>query len=159
MSAALEIEAQGSNFEDLVTEGFAKARQGAVLVVEARGFHPTRVRWLGQQLGQLIPGAAVHPAGDSLFVILVRHAGPAEAWLMVERLRRQLGKTGWERAVVASACWPVQGSSPMDVVAAALASLFDERMRVEAELHRADVLIDFDGGAFNWASAGELLSG
>ena len=146
MSAAREIEEQGSSFEGIVTEGFAKARQGAVLVVEARGFHPTRVRWLGQQLSQLIPGGAVH-------------AGPAESWLMVERLRRQLAKTGWERAVVASACWPVQGSSPMDVVAAALASLFDERLRVETELHRADVFIDFEGGAFNWASAGELLSG
>ena len=159
MSAAEDYREQNLTFEDIVNEGFAKARQGAVLVVEARGFHPTRQRWLGLQLAQLVPGGAVHAAGDSLFVILVRHAGPAESWLLVERVRRQLAKTGWERAVVASASWPVQGSSPMDVVAAALASLFDERTRVETELHRHDVFLDLDGGGFNWASAGELLSG
>ncbi|MDP1825353.1 MAG: hypothetical protein Q8L48_19000 [Archangium sp.] len=157
--SAQEAEQQPSSFEDVVNEGFARARQGAVLVVEARGFHPTRVRWLGQQLSQLVPGSAVHPAGDSLFLMLVRHAGPAETWLLVERLRRQLMKTGWDRVVVASGCWPVQGSSPMDVVAAALASLFDERFRVETELHTRDIFVDIDGGAFNWSSAGELLSG
>lgn len=159
MSAAQETEDPTSSFEEIVNEGFARARQGAVLVVEARGFHPTRVRWLGQQLGQLVPGSAVHSAGDSLFLILVRHAGPAETWLLVERLRRQLAKTGWERVVVASGCWPVQGSSPMDVVAAALASLFDERFRLESELHSRDIFVDFDGDGFNWSSAGELLSG
>lgn len=159
MSAAERYPQPESNFEDLVDEGFALARQGAVLVVEAPGFHPTRVRWLGQQLAELVPGSAVHAAGDSLFVILVRHAGPAESWLLVERVRRQLAKTGWEQAVVASASWPVQGSSPMDVVAAALASLFDERSRLEGEQHRRDVFLDVDGGGFNWASAGELLTG
>ena len=159
MSAAESYGEPSPTFEDVVNEGFARARQGSVLVVEARGFHPTRLRWLGRELGQLVPGGAVHPAGDSLFVVLVRHAGPAESWLLVERVRRQLAKTGWERAVVAAATWPVQGSSPMDVVAAALASLFDERSRLETELHKHDVFLDLDGGGFNWASAGELLSG
>ena len=79
---ALEIEAQGSNFEDLVTEGFAKARQGAVLVVEARGFHPTRVRWLGQ---------ALERTHGCLVVLRVQLEGVNEPWVTkvkadVERL-------------------------------------------------------------------------
>jgi hypothetical protein len=159
MSAAQQWQ-QTSSFEELVSEGFARARQGAVLVVEASGLPAPRVRWLERQLVASIPGGAVHLAGDALFVIIVRHAGPAETWLLVERLRRQLGKSGWERAVVASATWPVQGSSPMDVVAAALASLFDERTRFEHELSQREVWIEFEGhGGFNWASAGDLLSG
>ncbi len=163
MSAAREYEAS-SSFEALVAAGFERARQGAVLVVEARGLPAPRVRWLERQLSALIPGGAVHLAGDALFVIIVRHAGAAETWLLVERLRRQLTRTGWERAAVASATWPVQGSSPMDVVAAALASLFDERSRLEHEWSQREVWLQLDeqhggGSGFNWASAGELLSG
>lgn len=159
MSAATKWQ-ETTSFEELVSEGFSRARQGAVLVVEAQGLPPLRVRWLERQLVTSIPGGAVHLAGDALFVIIVRHAGPAETWLLVERLRRTLAKSGWERAVVASATWPVQGSSPMDVVAAALASLFDERSELEQEVNRREVWLDLEGhGGFNWASAGDLLSG
>jgi len=159
MSAAAKWQ-EPTSFEELVSEGFSRARQGAVLVVEAQGLPPLRVRWLERQLVSSIPGGAVHLAGDALFVIIVRHAGPAETWLLVERLRRTLAKSGWERAVVASATWPVQGSSPMDVVAAALASLFDERSELEQEVNRREVWLDLEGhGGFNWASAGDLLSG
>jgi hypothetical protein len=159
MSAARQFD-PGSTFEDIVSEGFSRARQGAVIVVESRGLPAPRVRWLERQLMTSIPGGAVHLAGDSLFVILVRHAGPAETWLLVERLRRQLVKSGWEHTLVASATWPVQGSSPMDVVAAALASLFDERTRFEQERGQHEVWLELEGhGGFNWASAGDLLSG
>ena len=159
MSAAREFE-QSATFEEVVGEGFSRAGQGAVLVVEAQGLPSPRVRWLERQLASFIPGGAVHLAGDTLFVIVVRHAGPAETWLLVERLRRQLNKTGWDQAVVASASWPVQGSSPMDVVAAALASLFDERSRLEREWSRHEVWLELEGhGGFNWSSAGDLLSG
>ena len=115
MSAAVELADSTLNFERVVESGFGDARQGVVIVVEARGVHP-RGR-LGQLLAILIPGGAVHAAGESLFVILVRHAGPAESWLMVERARTKLREAGWDRVAMASACWPIQGSSPMHVVA------------------------------------------
>ena len=156
MSAAQPQEAPTPNFEQLVEDGFSRARQGAVLVLDARGAQPS---WLSRKLAQLVPGGEVLDAGDSLFILLVRHAGPAESWLLVERARRQLKEWGWNRAVMASACWPMQGSSPMDVVAAALASLFDERTRVDAELTKADLQVEVDGSGFWWGAAGELLSG
>lgn len=158
MSAALQTEAS-TRFEALIGEGLAQARQGAVLVVEASGFPPARVKWLQRQLEQVVPGAAVQPAGEGLLVFLVKHAGPAESWLLGDRVRRQLTLTGWEGAVVSSASWPVQGSSPMEVMAAALAGLFDERSRLDRERAERDVLVEVDGQAFDFCSAGELLSG
>lgn len=159
MSAALQYREETS-FEEVVVEAFGGARQGAVVVVEAKGLPGPRLPWLERALVASVPGGVVHLAGDALFVIVLRHAGPAETWLMVERLRRQLPKQGWDRTVIASATWPVQGSSPMDVVAAALASLFDERTRLEHEWSRREVWLEIDGhGAFNWDCAGELLTG
>ncbi|MFZ5439234.1 MAG: hypothetical protein ACOZQL_04455 [Myxococcota bacterium] len=147
-------------FEALVSEAFGGARQGAVLVVEARDVPAPRLPWLQQLLSTSVPGGAVHLAGEGLLLIVVRHAGPAETWLLVERLRRKLPRSGWERVVVASATWPVQGSSPMDVVAAALASLFDERTRLEQEWSHREVWLEVDGHVgFNWGYAGELLTG
>ncbi len=156
MNAGQPLEEPLSNFEQLVEEGVSRARQGSVLVVDARGTQPA---WLRRKLALLVPGGELLDAGDSLFILLVRHAGPGESWLLVERARRQLKEWGWHRAVMASACWPMQGSSPMDVVAAALASLFDERTRVDAELTKADLQVEVDGSGFWWGSAGELLSG
>lgn len=156
MSAALPLQEPTLNFEQLVEEGFSRARQGAVLVVDARG---AQLGWLSRKLSLLVPGSEVLDAGESLFILLVRHAGPAESWLLVDRARRQLKDWGWPRAVMASACWPMQGSSPMDVVASALASLFDERTRADAELTQADLQVEVDGSGFWWGAAGELLSG
>jgi hypothetical protein len=48
----------------------------------------------------------------------------------------------------------------MDVVAAALASLYDERERLERRISEREVRLEVDGHEnFDWASAGELLSG
>lgn len=145
--------------ETLVREAFSAARQGAVLVVEGKDYHPTRVRWLGHQLARDIAGAEVHRAGESLFLVLIPHAGPAEAWLVVDRLKRSLARTGWERAVVASATWPVQGSSPTDVVAAALAALFDARARLERETPGWTWAFDVDGQGLSFHAEAELLTG
>lgn len=159
MSAAQQYQDE-SSFEALVAEAFGGARRGAVVVVEARGVPAPRLAWLHRALTSYVPGGVVHLAGDGLFVVIVRHAGPAETWLLVERLRRKLPRHGWDRAVVASATWPVQGSSSMDVVAAALASLFDERTRMEREVSRREVWLELEGhGGFNWDCAGELLTG
>ena len=51
------------------------------------------------------------------------------------------------------------GQAELDV-AAALASLFDERTRFEQERGQHEVWLELEGhGGFNWASAGDLLSG
>jgi hypothetical protein len=159
MSAAKQLEPDVS-FEDLVDEGFEGTREGAVIIVESRGVPFPRQRWLARQLEGWLPGGVVHQA-ESLFVVLMRHAGAAETWMLVERLRRQLKKSGWDHVVVGSASWPMQGSTPMDVVAAALASLSDERERSEREWAMRELWFEVDAsaGGFNWASAGELLTG
>lgn len=147
-------------FEELVTQEVSQARQGAVVVVEARGLPSARMRWLERQLETSLQRGVVLQAAESLVLVVVPGVGPAETWLTVERLRRQLANNGWERAVVGFATWPVQGSSPMDVVAAALASLFDEHARIEAELAQEELHLDLqEHGGFRFASAGDLLSG
>lgn len=138
---------------------FAGTRQGAVIVVESRELPSPRHRWLARQVEAALPGGIVHAASDGLIVVLLRHAGPAETWLMVERLRRSLARTGWEKAVTASATWPMQGYTPMDVIAAALASLSDERARAEAEWAEQELQLSLDDGDSRFDSAGELLTG
>ena len=153
------VDADHDHFEDVVAEGFAGARQGAVVLVEARGVPSQRRGWLARQVEQLLPGGLVHVAPEGLLLVLLRHTGPGEAWHLVERLKRQLAKTGWERTVVGSAVWPVQGHTPMDVVAAALVSLSDERERCEEEWALKETLFAVDDERFTWASASELLTG
>ncbi|MFT3710567.1 MAG: hypothetical protein QM817_23325 [Archangium sp.] len=158
MSAAERF--AGVTFEELVTEGFAGTRQGAVIVVESKVLPTPRMRWLARQIEQLVPDGVVHFASEGLCVLVLRHAGPAETWLTVERMRRQFtAEQGWERTVVGSATWPVQGSTPMDVIAAALASLYDERERAEQEWGEVELRFEHDEHAERWASAGELLTG
>lgn len=158
MSAAQRIEGNLS-FEELVAEGFEGTRQGAVIVVESRELPTPRLRWLARHVESMVAGGMVHAASDGLIVVLLRHAGPAETWLVVERMRRSLVHTGWEKTVVGSATWPVQGSTPMDVIAAALASLYDERERAEAAWAEHELSLDVDERASSFASAGELLTG
>jgi hypothetical protein len=43
MSTALDLAESASNFEQVVEEGFAEARQGAVIVVEARGLRASSI--------------------------------------------------------------------------------------------------------------------
>lgn len=158
--SAGRIEEEAVSFEQLVEDGFAETRQGAVIVVESRELPSPRHRWLARQVESLIPGGIVHSASDGLIVVLVRHAGPAETWLIVERMRRSLLCTGWEKTVVGSATWPMQGVTPMDVIAAALASLYDERERAEAMWAEQELQLELDEDrSIGIASAGELLTG
>lgn len=160
MSAARRIEEEAVSFEQLVAEGFDDTRQGAVIVVESRELPSPRHRWLARQVESLIPGGVVHSASDGLIVVLVRHAGAAETWLIVERMRRTLLRTGWEKTVIGSATWPMQGVTPMDVIAAALASLYDERERAEAIWSESELQFTLeDDRSVPIASAGELLTG
>lgn len=140
-------------------EELGRSRQGAVLLVDGSALPRARLHWLKRQLELLVPDTDVHAANDVLFLLVVPHVGAAETWLLVERLRRQLGRTGWERAVVASACWPLQGTSPMDVVAAALAALFDERLQHGEEPITFETAFDFDEASLDFEPAGELLTG
>jgi hypothetical protein len=158
MSAAERLEG-GVSFEELVAEGFDGTRQGAVIIVESRAVPTARHRWLARQVEALAPDGVVHAASDGLIVVLLRHAGPGETWVVVERMRRGLMRSGWEHTVVGSATWPVQGSTPMDVIAAALASLYDERERCEALWLEQELTLAVDDRTSSFASAGELLTG
>lgn len=160
MSAAEKLQPEVS-FEELVEDGFDGARQGAVILVESRGVPFPRQRWLSRQLEQWVPGGVVHEA-EGYCVIILRHAGPAETWLLTDRMRRQLKKSGWDHVVVSAATWPMQGSTAMDVVAAALASLYDERERAERDWAARELWLEVEAaqtGGFHWASAGDLLTG
>ena len=156
MSAAREGQ---FHVEACVRDAFSAARQGTVILVDGAALPRARVHWLKRQLELSMPDVDVHAANETLFMMVVPHLGAAEAWLLGERLRRQLARNGWERAVVASACWPVQGSSAMDVVAAALAALFDQRLQHSDPFHAHESVFDFDEGALEFAPAGELLTG
>ena len=155
MSTAHDV-SQG--FEAFVAESFGNARQGAVLVVEAPHTLGARAAWLERQLPVLVPGA-LHVGPDGLYLLIVPHVGAAEAWLLVEHLRRQLERAGWEGLVVASASWPLQGSSPMDAVAASLAALLDERTNMDALIRGDDGSFMIGDEDFSFGNAGELLTG
>lgn len=130
---------------DVTFNQIEAAREGAVIVVDARRYHPTRVRWLARALAA---EGTVELAGAGMILLVVADAGAAEAWLVLQRVRHQLAEEGWSYAAASMACWPMQGSSATDVVAAALAGLVDEEARMEAPVEHED-----------WVAAGELLTG
>jgi hypothetical protein len=126
-------------------EQFEGPREGAVIVVDASRYHPTRVRWLARALAA---EGTVHLAGEGLVLLVLGGVGLAEAWLVLERVRQQIEEDGWAYAVASMACWPLHGSSTTDVVAAALAGLVDERARADPPVDHGD-----------WTAAGEFLTG
>jgi hypothetical protein len=159
MSATVYREV-GSPVESLVALAISRARQGAVLVFDAPGLTSSRAAWLERQLSTQVPGSGLHRASPSLFVMVVRHLGPAATWILVERLKRQLQKTGSDRIALASANWPVQGSTSTDLMASALAALSDERGRLEVELAKTEGWFEFDGNqGLHLSCEGEFLSG
>ncbi len=159
MTSALQFEDTDVSLQKIVDEGFAGARQGAVLAVEVPGIHFTRARRLQRQLIDIVPEGVVYARGNSLFVILVRNVAADECWLWVERIRRELAHNGWELALVSSASWSAEGATPMDGMTAALTSVARERIRLENDLGFHEAFMELEGNGFNWVCAGEFLSG
>lgn len=145
------------DFDRAVGEAMSAQARGAVLLLEVVPPWPLQVLWLEEQLRSVAPDCVLHHAGDSVLAVLLADVGLAEAYTLKERLG-QRALTHRLQLFVGLASWPVQGSSPMDVVAAAAASLLDEHARYQSDLGD-EVMLDLDGLAVAMGSAGELLTG
>jgi hypothetical protein len=145
------------DFDAQVSRAMGVAARGAVLLLEVIPPWPLQLRWLGQQLRVLAPQALVRTSGDSVLAAMVTGIGPAEAWSLQERLRDR-ARAHRMQLFLGVASWPVQGSTAIDVVAAAAATLLDEHARYQEDMGD-EVMLDLDGLAVALGSAGELLTG
>lgn len=144
------------HLEDLALV-MASGRTGVVLLLELLPPWPLQMHWLDHQVRVLAPAATRRPAGDSVLAVFLSEAGVAEGWRLKEELR--------ERAIAQHitlfaglASWPGQGSTPMDVVAAAAAGLVDEQSSYRDSLGE-EVRLELDGLLLALGVAGEFLSG
>ena len=115
------------------------------------------MHWLDHQVQMLAPGAVRRPAGDSVLAVLLPDAEVAEGWELKEQLRERAGA---HHITVSAglACWPGQGSTPMDVLASAAAALQDE-LRVFRESLGEEIQLEIDGVQLALGVAGEFLTG
>jgi hypothetical protein len=150
-------EAQVEDFDRSVGEAMSSHGRGAVLLLEVVPPWPLQVLWLEEQLHAIAPRCVLHHAGDAVLAVLLPDVGLAEAYTLKERLAHR-ALVHRLQLFVGLASWPVQGSSPMDVVAAAAASLLDAHASHQSELGD-EVLLDLDGLSVAMGSAGELLTG
>lgn len=135
----------------------ASTQTGVVLLLELLPPWPLQMHWLDHQVRVLAPAATRQSAGESVLAVFLSGAGVAEGWRLKEELR--------ERAIAQHitlfaglASWPGQGSTPMDVVAAAAAGLVDEQSSYRDSLGE-EVRLELDGLLLALGVAGEFLSG
>lgn len=144
-------------FDASVAAALQTFRRGVVLLLEVVPPWPLQVRWLEQQVKQVAPSGVVHWAGEALLAVVIGELGPAEAWVLQERLKDRAA-THHVGLFVGCATWPMQGSSAMDLVAAAAASLLDEHNRYRESMGD-EVAFEIDGVSVSLGVAGELLTG
>jgi hypothetical protein len=150
-------EVPAGEFDAVVAAAVGSSLRGAVFLLEVVPPWPLQVRWLEQQVRVVAPSGLVHSAGEALLAVVVADMGPAEAWVLQERLRERASTHG-VRLFAGCGTWPLQGSSAMGLVAAAAASLLDEHTRYQESLGD-EVLFDLDGLSIALDFAGELLTG
>lgn len=147
----------GDGFDGRVAEAMSSERCGAVLLLELAPPWPLQVRWLARQLQGLEPRALMHDAGEAVLAVVAPGLGADEGWSLRERLRER-AEQAHLRLLVGLATWPVQGSSPMEVVAAAAAALLDEHAQQEQEPND-EARFMLDGDEILLGVAGVLLTG
>lgn len=156
MTAAPQAEPGAQTFDQQVAGVMAMARCGTVLLLQLVPPWPLQVRWLEHQLAQLEPSALLHD-GESVLAVVAPGLDAAQGWRLMERLRERATRHRLN-LLVGLATWPVQGSRPMQVVAAAAAALHDEQLRLQPD--RGDeLLFEIDGHRLTLGVAGELLTG
>lgn len=135
----------------------ASGQIGVVLLLELLPPWPLQMHWLDHQVRVLAPAATRRPAGESVLAVFLSGAGVIEGWQLKEQLR--------ERAIAQHitlfaglASWPAQGSTPMDVVAAAAAALLDEQSSFRDALGE-ELRLELDGTLLALGVAGEFLTG
>jgi hypothetical protein len=143
-------------FDWRVGEAMREARSGAVLLLELRPPWPLQVQWLEHQLAHLSPGAVLHDGG-AVLAVLAPGLDAGEAWTLMQQLRDR-AEAHRLQLIVGLATWPMQGSTPVEVVAAAAAALVDEHAR-SSDAGREEVLFEVDGHVVTLGLAGELLTG
>jgi hypothetical protein len=154
----LNVDGPGTSaFDERVAEAMKETRFGAVLLLELVPPWPLQVRWLKHQLAQLCPVAVLHDAGESVLAVLAPGLGTGSAWALMEHLRERATHTHLD-LLMGVATWPIQGSTPVEVVSAAAAALLDEHAR-HAQGANDETQFEVDGRALFLDLAGELLTG
>lgn len=157
MHATWTEESPGSAFDLRLAQAMRRARGGAILLIEMAPRWPLQVTWLERVIAQLEPRGMLHDAGDAVLAIIAPEVPANEAWLLMEHLRER-AEAAHMHLLVGMATWPVQGSTPVEVVAAAAAALLDEHARLNAAADD-ELKIDFDGRDIVMGAVGELLTG
>jgi hypothetical protein len=147
----------GDGFDVRVADAMTGARCGAMLLLELAPPWPLQVRWLARQLEVLEPRALLHDGGDVVLAVVAPGLGADEGWILKERLLER-AEQAHLRLLVGLATWPVQGSSPTEVVAAAAAALLDEHAN-QAQQPSDEARFILDGDEIYLGVAGVLLTG
>ena len=113
--------------------------------------------WLDRQVHLLAPKGVRRSAGESVLAVFLVDADVAQGW----QLREQLLERAAAHHVIlfaGLASWPVQGSTPMNVLAAAAAALADEQASFHASMGE-EVKLEIEGLWLPLGVAGDFLTG
>lgn len=145
------------HFDAELAEVMSSSRTGVVLLLELVSSWPLQMRWLDRQVDLLAPEAIRRSSGEALLAVLLADAGLPRGW----RLRNQLLERAQAHHVSVLAglsSWPVQGSTSMDVLAAAAAALLDEQSSYRQSITE-ELKVDLDGRELALNVAGDFLTG